>query len=404
MKERGLVAQITFEDEFVAHLASGVRTAYIGFDPTAKSLHAGSLLQLMTLKRWQLFGHRAILVAGGGTAIVGDPSGKSDMRQMLSTEKIQTNVSAIASQLKKIIDFSSDDKAILLNNADWLSKINYLDLLRDLGRYFSVNRMLSAECFKQRWEKGLTFLEFNYMILQSYDFLHLNKNFNCSVQMGGDDQWSNILAGVDLIRRTSQAKAFCLTTPLLTTSDGKKMGKTEKGAVWLDAELTSPYEYYQFWRSVEDGVVDLSLRAFTFLPMQEVNRLKLLQGSEINEAKKLLAYECTRILHGEDAARSAELTAANLFSGILAESGTEPCFEISREIIAQKKAVVDILVDLGIFSSKGEARRLIEQGGISINDLKISDPKVVFDLAVFSGKNNLVIKKGKKNFYRIVLK
>lgn len=396
------MAQVTFEDELKIHLESP-RSAYIGFDPTAKSLHAGSLLQLMTLKRWQNHGHRAILLAGGGTAVVGDPTGKSDMRPMLSADEIRVNVTSIAEQLKKIIDFSSPQKALLVNNLEWLSKINYLDLLRDFGKHFSVNRMLAAECFKQRWEKGLTFLEFNYMILQSYDFLYLNKNHNCTVQMGGDDQWSNILAGVDLIRRTSQSKAFCITTPLLTTSDGKKMGKTEKGAVWLDADLTSPYEYYQFWRSVEDGVVDLCLRAFTFLPMSEVSRLKALQGAEINDAKKILARECTSILHGDEAASEAEKSAASLFAGGHSNAGSEPTFEVSRAAFAEKKTVVDILVELKIFSSKGEARRLIEQGGLSINEQKFSDPQTLFEEELFSGTESFLLKKGKKNFYRIII-
>jgi len=404
LKERGLVAQVTFEDELLEHLSTGRRTAYIGFDPTAPSLHVGHLLQVMTLSRWQKHGHRAIAVAGGGTAMIGDPTGKSELRQMLTAETIKENIDKIKNQLRHFIDFSSPDKAIIVNNNDWLGKLHYLEFLRDIGPHFTVNRMLAAECFKQRWEKGLTFLEFNYMLLQSYDFLHLYKAHDCTLQMGGDDQWSNILAGTDLIRRLLRGKAFCMTTPLLTNSDGKKMGKTEKGAVWLDPNLTSPYEYFQYWRNVEDAVVETCLKFFTFLPMNEVAKLSALKGKEINEAKKILAYECTKLLHGEEAAKTAQGSADNLFVSGADTSGNEPTIELSKQDVTSNMLLIDLLVLAKIFDSKGEARRMLQQGGVTVGEEKISDVNQKIKSDWISEKSGFLIRKGKKHFFRIILK
>ncbi len=402
LKERNLLAQITHPDELDEHLKSGRRTAYIGFDPTAASLHVGSLLQIMTLRRWQQAGGRVIAVVGGATAMVGDPSGKTDMRQMLTTERIAENMVGIKKQLAKFIDFSSPDKAVLLNNADWLLPLKYIDFLREIGPHFSVNRMLTAECFRQRLEKGLSFLEFNYMLLQSYDFLHLYRAENCSLQIGGDDQWSNILAGMELVRRLSHGKAFCITTPLLTTSDGKKMGKTEKGAVWLDPELTPPYEYFQYWRNVEDAVVKNCLSYFTELPMSEVNRLAALEGAGINEAKKVLAFEATRLLHGEEAARAARDSAEQLFAGGAA-AGNEPEAVISRSDFADGMLILDFLVAATVAPSKGEARRLVQQGGIVINGVKVADQNLRIVGSVFNGNEGCLVRKGKKHYLRVRL-
>ena len=403
LRERGLIAQITHEDELREHLKEAPRTAYIGFDPTAASLHVGSLLQIMTLRRWQQAGGRVVALVGGGTVMVGDPTGKSELRQMLTPETIAGNMVGIKKQLEHFIDFSSPSRAIMVNNYDWLGKLNYLEFLREIGPHFSVNRMLTAECFKQRLEKGLSFLEFNYMLLQSYDFLHLYRHEQCTLQMGGDDQWSNILAGMELVRRLAGGKAFCLTTPLLTTSDGKKMGKTEKGAVWLDGSLTSPYEYFQYWRNVEDSVVGNSLAYFTELPMTEVNRLAALTGAGINEAKKVLAFEATRLLHGKEAAEQAAAAAQKLFSGGDGAGGNEPEVLLAASEFGDGMGVLDLLVKAKVVPSKAEARRLVEQGGLAINGEKVDDIHGKIVRSDFKDESGCLIKKGKKHYFRLRL-
>ena len=402
MKERGLIAQITHEDELTQHLAEAPRTAYIGFDPTAPSLHVGHLMHVINLKRWQDAGHRVIAVVGGGTAMIGDPTGKSEMRQVLTAASIASNMRGLKAQLATYIDFSSPAKAIMVNNHDWLGPLNYLNLLCEIGPHFSVNRMLTAECFKQRLEKGLSFLEFNYMILQSYDFLHLFKTEGCTLQMGGDDQWSNILAGMELVRRFTRKQAFCITTPLLENSDGRKMGKTEKGAVWLDPALTSPYEFFQFWRNVEDAMVGKCLAFYTELPMAEVRRLAALGGAEINEAKKILAYEVTAMLHGTEAAAAARGSAAKLFSQDGGGSGgSEPEVLLAAAAFGAGMNVLDLLLAAKIVPSKAEGRRLIEQGGLAINGEKVEDMGIVLTLQAFAGAAGCLVKKGKRHYYRL---
>ncbi len=405
MKERGLVAQVTHEDELREHLKAP-RTAYAGYDPTAASLHVGHLMPTMALRRWQKAGHRVIAIVGGGTALIGDPSGKTEMRRMLTKDDIKTNMEGIKRQLAKFIDFSSPAKAIMVDNADWLAGLNYLEFLREIGPHFSVNRMLTADCFKQRMEKGLSFLEFNYMLLQSYDFLHLYRQEQCTVQLGGDDQWSNILAGMELVRRLGQpdhsAKGFALTLPLLVTSEGKKMGKTEKGAVWLDPELTSPYEYFQFWRNVEDVLVEKCLYYFTELSVEEVKTLAALPGAQINDAKVKLAYECTRMLHGAAAADDAQATAVRLFAGgDGAAGGNEPEAEIAAATFGGGMNVLDFLVAGTVAPSKGEARRLVQQGGLSINGVAVHDIAYNVTAQDFKGAEGCLVKKGKKHYYRL---
>jgi len=401
MRARGLVAQITHEDELTEHLKAGKRTAYIGFDPTGESLHVGHLFQIMTLARWQRAGHRAIALMGGGTALVGDPTGKAEMRPVLSDDEIARNIANYRPLMSRFLDLSTPAAGILVNNADWLKPLPYLPFLREIGSQFSVNRMLTAECFKTRLETGLSFLEFNYMLLQSYDFLHLFRAEACTLQMGGDDQWSNILSGMDLVRRLTKGKAFCLTTPLLTTSDGKKMGKTEKGAVWLDARMTSPYEYFQYWRNVPDDMVEPCLRYFTFLPMKEVLKLGQLRDREINDAKVALAYETTRLLHGEEPAAAAKATADQLFAGGGSDAGTAPEFAISATKIAQGINIIDLLVEAKVLPSKSEARRLIQQGGLLLNGEKVSDINMIVTKAAFGAAGECLLKKGKKHYYRL---
>lgn len=402
MNSRGLIAQIVHEEELVEHLQVP-RTAYVGFDPTAASLHVGHLLPIMMLARWQRCGHRAIAVMGGGTALIGDPSGKTSMRQMLTEEQIEANIASFKIQVAGLLDLSEPSKGLIVNNADWLRPLNYLDFLREIGSQFSVNRMLTAECFKARLETGLSFLEFNYMLLQSYDFLHLYKNQDCTVQLGGDDQWSNILAGMDLVRRLTKGKAFCLTNPLLTTSDGKKMGKTEKGAVWLDPNLTSPYEYFQYWRNIPDDMVGKCLRYFTFLPMAQVKELESNVGAAINAAKVELAFECTKIVHGEEEAIKAKSAAAKLFSGSVESLavGNEPVTEINRSEYAQGINICDLMVKVGAAASKSEARRLVAQGGVSIDGDKWSDPSKDVPMEVLAISTGALLRKGKKHYFRI---
>lgn len=401
MQERGLLAQVTHEDELKEHLRSGRRTAYIGFDPTAASLHVGHLLQVLTLRRWQQCGHRVIVVVGGGTALVADPSGKTELRPMLTLEDVERNMVGIRAQIAKLIDFSRPDQAIMVNNADWLRRLNYVDLLREVGAHFSVNRMLTAECFKQRWDKGLSFLEFNYMIMQSYDFLQLFRAEQCTVQMGGDDQWSNILAGMELVRRLGGAQAFALTTKLLATPEGKKMGKTEKGAVWLDPALTSPYDYFQFWRNVEDSMVGSCLAFFTELPMSEVSRLAALEGAAINEAKVELAWQTTAMLHGKAEADKAKAAAAALFAGGGEGFGDAPVCRIGRADFGDAMNVCDLLTATGVVASKSEARRLIQQGGLVMAGEKVEDVSYQVPRSALEGAEGLLLRKGKKHWYRL---
>lgn len=394
--ERGFIKQFTHEEETRELLEKEKITFYIGFDPTADSLHVGHFIAMMFMSHMQKAGHRPIALLGGGTAMVGDPSGKTDMRKMLTKEQIEENVMALKGQMEKFIDFSND-KAIIVNNADWLLNLNYVDFLRDVGVHFSVNRMLSAECFKQRLEKGLSFLEFNYMLMQGYDFYVLNKNYGCVMELGGDDQWSNMIAGVELIRRKEQKPAFAMTCTLLTNSEGKKMGKTEKGALWLDPSKTTPFDFYQYWRNVDDADVEKCLALLTFLPMEEVRVLGALKDKEINEAKKVLAFEVTKLVHGQEEAEKAKIAAEALFGGGVDLSNV-PTVSITRDNLGM--ALVDILAITKIVPSKGEGRRLITQGGVAINDEKITD----FAMAIgeeFFAEGYMMVKKGKKNFFKV---
>lgn len=365
--ERGYIKQFTHEEETRKLLENEKITFYIGFDPTADSLHVGHFIAMMFMAHMQRAGHRPIALIGGGTAMVGDPSGKTDMRKMLTKEDIQHNVDSIKKQMERFIDFS-DGKAILANNADWLLNLNYVDFLREVGVHFSVNRMLTAECFKQRLEKGLSFLEFNYMLMQGYDFYELNQKYNCKMQLGGDDQWSNMIAGVELVRRKAQGEAMAMTCTLLTNSQGQKMGKTVGGALWLDPAKTSPYDFYQYWRNVDDADVEKCLALLTFLPMDEVRRLGALEGAEINGAKKVLAYEITKLVHGEEEAKKAEEAATALFAGG-ADMSNVPTVTIAKEEIGLP--ILDVMASTKIIPSKKEGRRLIEQGGLSINGVKV---------------------------------
>lgn len=400
LMERGFIKQVSHEQEIRDILENQKITFYIGFDPTADSLHVGHFIALMMMSHMQRAGHRPIVLLGGGTGMVGDPSGKDDMRKMLTPEFIAHNIACFKKQMSRFIDFS-DGKAVIVNNADWLLKLNYVDLLRQVGIHFSVNHMLTAECFKKRWEKGLTFFEFNYMIMQSYDFWKLHKDYNCIMQLGGDDQWSNMLAGVELIRRKEQQPAFCVTCKLLTTSDGRKMGKTEKGALWLDPEKTTPYEFYQYWRNVDDNDVVNCLCLLTFLPMKEIRRLGMLKDSAINEAKKILAYEVTKLVHGEEEALKAQEAAASLFEG-----GTKldnvPTIEITSAQMTAK--VIDVLTAGKVFSSKREARQMIAQGGLTVKDSVLADPEAYLTPELFDSEMSLLIRKGKKKYYRLIVK
>ena len=397
LEQRGFLKQVTHEG-LKEMLANESVTFYIGFDPTADSLHVGHYVQLMAMSHMQRFGHKPIALVGGGTAMVGDPSGRTDMRKMMTEKTIDDNSECFKRQISKFLDFSPG-KAIMVNNADWLLKLNYVEFLRDVGAHFSVNRMLTAECFKSRLEKGLSFLEFNYMLMQSYDFLVLFKEYGCSLQLGGDDQWSNILMGADLIRRKEAKPAFGMTFSLLLTSEGKKMGKTENGAVWLDAEKTSPYEFYQYWRNVQDADVKTCLSLLTFLPMDEVNRLSELEGSKINEAKKVLAYEVTKQVHGQKEADKAQAAAETLFGG--ADKGgsvPETVIDSTDDLL-----LVDLMQQCGLTSSRGEGRRLIKQGGVSVNDEKVIDEFLAVAPQLFKD-GEMMIRKGKKVFHRVVLK
>ena len=401
LKERGFIQQVTHEEPLIKALEKGEITFYIGFDPTSDSLTVGHFVTVMAMAHMQQAGHRPIALVGGGTGMVGDPSGKTDMRKILTKEVIQSNVEAIKKQLSRFLDFS-EGKAVMANNADWLMNLNYVEFLRDIGVHFSVNRMLTAECFKSRMEKGLSFLEFNYMLMQSYDFLVLNQKYNCTLQMGGDDQWSNIISGTDLIRRKESKDAFGLTFTLLTTSEGKKMGKTESGAVWLDPHKTSPYDFYQYWRNTGDQDVEKCLALLTFLPMEEVKQLGNLPGEQINDAKKILAFEITKLIHGEAKAILAQQATEVLF-GKGGDSDAIPSTLITIEQFENNCHVVDLMMLAGITTSKGEGRRLITGGGVLINNEKMMDPDHELSLNNFLD-NSMMIRKGKKVYHRVCLK
>ena len=398
LKERGFLEQETHA-EVRDLLGKEKVTFYIGFDATADSLTAGHFLTIMAMKHMQNAGHRPIALLGGGTTMIGDPSGKSDMRSMLTRETIEHNAERFHEQLSHFIDFS-DGKAIVANNADWLLDLNYVQLLREVGVHFSVNRMLTAECYKQRMERGLTFFEFNYMIMQSYDFWKLNQLYNCQLEMGGNDQWSNIIGGVELIRRKEQKPAFGLTFKLLTTSEGIKMGKTMKGALWLDPNKTSPYEFYQYWRNIEDVKVEECLGLLTFLPMEDVRRLGALEGADINKAKEVLAYETTKIVHGQEEAEKAQVAAKSIFVHGT-KSADKPTTTYPKAELEEGKDLITLLVDTKLAKNRSEGRRLIQQGGVTVNDEKITDFARVFTTADFDEEGALVIKKGKKGFHQI---
>jgi tyrosyl-tRNA synthetase len=398
LKERGFVQQLTHEEEIEQLLANEKITFYIGFDPTADSLHVGHFMGMMIMSHMQLAGHRPICLIGAGTTMVGDPSGKTDMRKMLTLEEINHNGERFKKQMQRFIDFSQG-RALMLNNADWLLELNYVQFLREIGVHFSVNRMLTAECFKQRLDKGLSFLEFNYMLMQSYDFLELYRRHNCVMQMGGDDQWSNIIAGVDLIRRKASQSAYGLTFTLLTTSDGRKMGKTEKGALWLDPAKTPPYDFYQYWRNIDDADVEKCLALLTFLPMPEVRRLGALRDKEINIAKKTLAYEVTKLIHGQEEADKAGQAAEALFGGAGALDNV-PTATIPLSLVGAK--LLDVLATTGIIASKSEGRRLIDQGGLYVGDTRVTDQDAVLSADWFEN-GSLLLRKGKKTYHRLVI-
>ncbi len=397
LQRRGLIAQVTDEPEIKELINNGGARFYIGFDPTADSLHAGHFMTLVLMKRLQLAGNKPIVVLGGGTGLVGDPSGRTDMRAMLSEEQIAHNCERFKEQIGRFIEFG-EDKAICVNNADWLKGLKYVELLRDVGACFSVNKMLTAECYKQRMEKGLTFLEFNYMIMQSYDFYYLHEHYGCNMEFGGDDQWSNMLAGTELIRKKTGKDAFALTIPLLTNSEGKKMGKSVNGALWLDKDKTSPYEFFQYWRNVNDADVDKCLKMITFLPIEEIEEMAKWPSERINEKKEILAFEITKLVHGEEEARKALEAARALFSGE-GDDANMPTTEIELE---NDIGLLDLLVLTKLAASKGEARRLIDQGGISLNGNKVSDVNLRITRADLA--EPIKIKKGKKAFHKVVLK
>ncbi len=406
LEARGLIAQVTDRQEIRELINNGGARFYIGFDPTADSLHVGHFMALCLMKRLQLAGNKPVVLLGGGTGYVGDPSGRTDMRSMMSPETIEKNCQCFLKQIGKFIEFG-EDKAIVVNNADWLLKLNYIELLRDVGACFSVNNMLRAECYKQRMEKGLSFLEFNYMIMQSYDFYYLNKNYGCNMQFGGDDQWSNMLFGTDLIRKKSGKDAYAMTITLLLNSQGKKMGKTANGAVWLDPEKTSPFDFYQYWRNVDDEDVYKCLKMLTFLPVEEINAMEekfanSKDAKDVNEAKVTLAYELTKLVHGEEEADKAKAAAQALFEngGV---SANMPTTEIDKAEIEAGMGILDVMSKAGLIPSKGEGRRLITQGGVSVNDEKIADPALVINLDSFKD-GEMIIKKGKKTYHKIVVK
>ena len=397
---RGLIAQVTDEDVIKDLINNGKATFYIGFDPTADSLHVGHFIALCLMKRLQMAGNKPIALVGGGTAMIGDPSGRTDMRQMMTTETINHNVECFKKQMSRFIDFS-DGKALIVNNADWLLNLNYVDFIRDVGPCFSVNNMLRAECYKQRMEKGLSFLEFNYMIMQSYDFLMLYQKYGCNLQFGGDDQWSNMLGGTELIRKKLGKDASAMTITLLLNSEGKKMGKTAKGAVWLDPEKTSPYDFYQYWRNVDDADVIKCIKMLTFLPLDQIKEMESWEGAQLNKAKEILAYELTKLVHGEEAAKTADETAKSIFTGGDAEN--MPVAELSDDNFKDGAIdIVSLVFSAGLATSKSDARRAVEQGGVSVNGEKISAKDTVIARDMFN--EGLVLKKGKKSFRKVIVK
>ncbi len=402
LKERDLIKQITYENEFKELMSKEKTHVYLGIDPTADSIHIGHFIPLMMMSYFQKCGHTPIILIGGGTAFIGDPSGKTDMRKMLTNEEISHNVDNIIKQVSKFISFEGENAAIIVNNGDWILDLNYMNFIRTYGIYFNVNRMLDAECFKQRMEKGLTFFELNYMLMQSYDFLHLFETFGCKVEIGGDDQWSNMLAGVDLIRKIHKNGSFCVTCPLLLNAEGKKMGKTVSGALWLDAKKTSPYEFYQYWRNIQDNEVYDVLRMLTFLPMDGVKRLSSLEGEAINNAKKIAAYEITKLIHGKEAADEAKKTSEELFENSNSAENMPNANIQKSDFNDNSINIIDLLVKIDLLPSKSQARTLVEQGGISINDIKITDTKHNLTIDDFTN-NGIIIKKGKKVFIKVNL-
>ena len=398
---RGLIAQVTDEEEIKELINNGKATFYIGFDPTADSLHVGHFMALCLMKRLQMAGNKPIALIGGGTGHIGDPSGRTDMRSMMTAEQIQHNCDCFKEQMSRFIEFG-EGKAQMVNNADWLLKLNYVDLLREVGAQFSVNNMLRAECYKQRMEKGLSFLEFNYMIMQSYDFYHLFKEYGCNMQFGGDDQWSNMLGGTELIRKKLGKDAYAMTITLLLNSEGKKMGKTVGGAVWLDANKTSPYDFYQYWRNVGDKDVLKCIRMLTFLPLEEIDKMDSWEGSQLNTAKEILAFELTKLVHGEEEAKKAQETARAVFSGAGSHENM-PTTELSADDFTDGKiGVLDLMLKASLITSKGEGRRLVVQGGVSINDNKITDPAFMLEIKDF--EKEVILKKGKKVYNKFVVK
>jgi len=396
---RGLIAQVTDEEEIKEMVNNGKATFYIGFDPTADSLHVGHFMALCLMKRLQMAGNRPIALIGGGTAMIGDPSGRTDMRQMMTAETIAHNCECFKQQMSRFIDFS-DGKALMVNNADWLTKLNYIELLRDVGAHFSVNRMLTAECYKQRLERGLSFLEFNYMIMQSYDFLALYEKYGCNMQFGGDDQWSNMLGGTELIRRKLGKDAYAMTITLLLNSEGKKMGKTQSGAVWLDPNKTSPFDFYQYWRNVADADVLKCLRMLTFLPLEQINEMDTWEGSQLNTAKEILAFELTKLVHGEEEATKAQEGARALFGSGNAADMPQVTVE-AADLTDGAMDILTLLVKSGLVPSKSEARRAVEQGGVSVNGDKVADIKAAFTADALT--EGLVLRRGKKKFCKVLL-
>ena len=402
LKARGLIAQVTDEDEIKEMVNNGKATFYIGFDPTADSLHVGHFMALCLMKRLQMAGNRPIALLGGGTGMIGDPSGRTDMRQMMTKETIQHNIDCFKKQMSRFIDFS-DGKALMVNNADWLLDLNYVDMLRDVGAHFSVNRMLTAECYKQRMERGLSFLEFNYMIMQSYDFYTLFQKYGCNMEFGGDDQWSNMLGGTELIRRKLGKDAYAMTINLLLNSEGKKMGKTQSGAVWLDPEKTSPFDFFQYWRNVSDSDVLKCIRMLTFLPLEEIDAMESWEGAQLNQAKEILAFELTKLVHGEEEATKAREASHALFAGG-GDSAHMPTVELSAADFADGDLdILALLVKTELAPSRSDARRAVEQGGVSVADAKVTDIKTTYSADSF-GADGLVVKRGKKKFVKVLVK
>ena len=399
LQARGLIAQVTNEPEIREMVNNGKATFYIGFDPTADSLHVGHFMALCLMKRLQMAGNRPVVLVGGGTGMIGDPSGRSDMRQMMTAETIRHNCDCFKKQMERFIDFG-EGKAIMVNNADWLLKLNYVDVLREVGACFSVNNMLRAECYKQRMEKGLSFLEFNYMIMQSYDFYYLFQHYGCNMQFGGDEQWSNMLGGTELIRRKLGKDAHAMTITLLMNSEGKKMGKTAKGAVWLDPNKTTPYEFYQYWRNVGDADVLKCIRMLTFLPLEQIDEMDKWEGSQLNKAKEILAYELTKLVHGEEEANKAETAARALFGGA-GDSADMPTTELTDADFENGSInILSLLVAAGLCPSRGEARRLVQQGGVAVNDEKVDSIDAAFARELFAG-DGVIVRKGKKVFHKV---